>query len=234
MVESLNFEARRPEVSLGITVAHQSWFGSSSRSSSAIIESSNGFPPTLQGWYKDKTHTKPSWQTVSYKCYYDRLCINSNYLELSIWLFKCLLNKQSFKDSLPIVSPLWSLSLRLQQNLHTSHRSSVLHMSARITLPSHVCSPVSGWLLTVVLCRKNTNDKNNTVLQLYHPKIRRDKLNHKPVETVVELMGLSLACYFLKHLARSFLNCPGSSIIWLLFWQSGDKFFSLWPSFSQL
>lgn len=53
MVEGLNFEAKLPEVSRGITVAHQSGVGSSCRSSLSVIESS--VPPTLQGCYKDKT-----------------------------------------------------------------------------------------------------------------------------------------------------------------------------------
>jgi hypothetical protein len=45
MVESINFEAKLPEVSRGITVAHRSRVRSSCRSSSSVIESS--VPPTL-------------------------------------------------------------------------------------------------------------------------------------------------------------------------------------------
>lgn len=58
MNKILNFEARLPAESLGITVAHQIGEGSSSRGSSCVIESSDGHTPTLQGWCKDRTLRK--------------------------------------------------------------------------------------------------------------------------------------------------------------------------------
>lgn len=92
MIKNLNFEARLPGGSLGITVAHQICEGSGSRGSSCVIESSDGHTPTLQGWCKDKT-LKRLPDSVPDVSYQQRLCIRFNNLEWPIGLFKCLLNK---------------------------------------------------------------------------------------------------------------------------------------------